>query len=120
MHTYLWRHGSVNPTAMLVEVACDDPDAEVRGHALEVLAVRSAFADRRDRAFPQVCEAVAAGLASEFGVVRFWAAYAVAQLVLKEHRQAVSELLGDATVVFAGRTVGDEARLALACLDSGV
>ena len=116
VHAYMWHYGSMNPTNALAQLALQDPDPEVRGQALEALAARWAWADRRAPGFLHVRRAVTGGLAAEHAVVRFWAVYAVGQLELSAERSRVAALLDDQRVGFADLTVADEARSVLADL----
>lgn len=117
VHTFLWSHGSADPTGWLLETALADADASVRGHILEVLGVRWVGASPKARLYPEVVAAIEQGLKAEEGEVRFWALYAVASMRLVDLRPAVEGLTGDSAVGWRPRTVGQEARDVLAVLD---
>lgn len=116
VHTFLWSHGSADPTAWLIDTARTDADASVRGHAIEVLGVRWANASQNARRYPDVVAAIEEALQAEAGAVRFWALYAVASMMLVDLRPAVEGLISDPAVGWPPRTVGQEAQVVLAVL----
>lgn len=112
VHAFMWQAGWPGVTRLLVDCT-KDSEPEVRGQALEALALRWAFASMNRPQFSMVDSAIGNSLTSTEPVVRFWAVYAAGQLNLERYRAVLESMIDDTAVGFADLTIGDEAKTIL-------
>lgn len=105
--------------AFITTLLNNNESPNVRGQAAEGLGMLY-YADKRKRAYKLAVPAILQSLKDDEAEVRFWCAYAVGNLRIKEAIPLLKKLVKDKRMVRGFWTVGEEASDVIEAIETGI